>query len=107
MLGKPKRGRITIGDLEKIIPELLEMPVEQRRLELGMRPDRADVIAIAAQVLHFIADEANIARITVPGIGLKDGVLRQLARQHNLATSATRTSTPPGVPERYRLAERP
>jgi exopolyphosphatase/pppGpp-phosphohydrolase len=62
---------------------LLDMAIEERIVELGLRPDRADLIGIAAQVIRFIADEAAISRIHVPGIGLKDVVLLQLARQIN------------------------
>ena len=54
---------------------------------LGLRPDRADLIGIAAQVMHFIADEGRISRIQVPGIGLKDGVLLQLAAAVHLERS--------------------
>lgn len=81
MLGKTKRNKVRISDLESLIPQLLEMPVGQRVKKLGLRPDRADVIAIAAVVLHMIVDEARVTKVQAPGLGLKDGLLHQVARE--------------------------
>jgi exopolyphosphatase/guanosine-5'-triphosphate,3'-diphosphate pyrophosphatase len=79
LLGKRKTHKIKIGDLESMIPILIGTPIKDRMSELKLRPDRADVIAVAAMVLHMIMDEAGIQRLFVPRLGIKDGILSQLA----------------------------
>lgn len=103
LLGKAKKGRVTLADLESLVPTLLGMSVEERIEQLQMRPDRADVIAIAAQVLHFVADDARVTRIVVPGVGLKDGVMRQLAQ----LVSSRSTSHREAERDRHRLMALP
>jgi exopolyphosphatase/guanosine-5'-triphosphate,3'-diphosphate pyrophosphatase len=46
---------------------------------LKLRPDRADVILPAAIVLHLIASEAGVKEIMIPNVGLKDGILWDIA----------------------------
>lgn len=49
-----------------------------RRERWGLRGDRADVIVPALYVLSAVADAVGAKTITVPGVGLKDGILREL-----------------------------
>jgi exopolyphosphatase / guanosine-5'-triphosphate,3'-diphosphate pyrophosphatase len=70
---------IGVRELEKLIDRLSEMTVKERITRLKLRPDRADVILPAAIVLHIIAHEARVRQITVPGVGLKDGLLLEMA----------------------------
>jgi exopolyphosphatase/guanosine-5'-triphosphate,3'-diphosphate pyrophosphatase len=46
---------------------------------LKLRPDRADVILPASIVLHLIASEAGVKQIAIPHVGLKDGILLEIA----------------------------
>lgn len=69
---------ITIDELEQLTRKLAAMTVQQRISELGLRPDRADVILPAAFVYARVARAAGIDRIQVPRVGLKDGVLYDL-----------------------------
>lgn len=78
MLGKTKTDKVKLADLDPMLGRLLTMKVSQRIDELQLRPDRADVIAIAAMVLRMILSAAGIKKMLVPGIGLKDGLLRQM-----------------------------
>jgi exopolyphosphatase/guanosine-5'-triphosphate,3'-diphosphate pyrophosphatase len=70
---------IGVRDLEKLIEKLSDMSVKERITRLKLRPDRADVILPAAIVLQIIAHEARVRQISVPGVGLKDGVLLEMA----------------------------
>jgi len=79
ILGKSNTGKLKITDLQKITPVLLSMSPIERLNEFDLRPDRADVIAIAAVVLHMIMGQAAVPRLMVPGLGIKDGILAQLA----------------------------
>jgi len=70
---------ITLPELEKLIERLSEMSVSERMRKLGLRPDRADVILPASIVLHMVAREAGVKQISIPNVGLKDGILLDLA----------------------------
>jgi exopolyphosphatase/guanosine-5'-triphosphate,3'-diphosphate pyrophosphatase len=70
---------ITMEELEKLIERLDRMTYEERMRKLKLRPDRADVILPASIVLHLIASEAGVKQIAIPNVGLKDGILLDIA----------------------------
>jgi exopolyphosphatase/guanosine-5'-triphosphate,3'-diphosphate pyrophosphatase len=70
---------ITLEELDKLVEVLSRMRVEERIHKLKLKPDRADVILPASIVLQMIAHEAKIKEVIVPNIGLKDGVLWDMA----------------------------
>ncbi len=70
---------ISMDDLENLVEKLGEMSVEERIKKFDLRPDRADVILPAAVVLHMIARETRVREVLIPGVGLKDGVLIEMA----------------------------
>lgn len=72
---------ITLEELEKLIDRLDHMSYEERMQKLKLRPDRADVILPASIVLHLIAREAGAKQIMIPNVGLKDGVLLDIAQE--------------------------
>jgi exopolyphosphatase/guanosine-5'-triphosphate,3'-diphosphate pyrophosphatase len=79
LLGKEKLGKVKLADLDVMIDKLLAMTPAQRIEKLGLRPDRADVVAIAAIVLRMVMQDAGVARTLTPGVGLNQGLLRQIA----------------------------
>ena len=70
---------ITLEELDKLVETLSRMKVEERMRRLKLKPDRADVILPASIVLQMIAHEAKIKEVTIPNVGLKDGVLWDMA----------------------------
>src|SRR5919108_8008 len=70
---------ITLEELEKLIYRLDRMSYEERMNKLKLRADRADVILPASIVLHLIAREAGVKQIMIPNVGLKDGILWDIA----------------------------
>ncbi|MGZ9225908.1 MAG: HD domain-containing protein, partial [Anaerolineales bacterium] len=70
---------VTLEELEKLIERLDRMTYEERIRKLKLLPDRADVILPAAIVLHLIASEAGVKQIAIPNVGLKDGILQDIA----------------------------
>jgi exopolyphosphatase/guanosine-5'-triphosphate,3'-diphosphate pyrophosphatase len=69
--------------------------VEQRIRELGLRPDRADVIIPALDIYLKIMKWSNIRKIYVPQIGLADGIVRILYKKYKTsAMEATSDSLP-------------
>lgn len=71
--------RISMDELEKLADKLGEMSVQERMKKLDLRPDRADVILPATVVLHMIARETGAKEVLIPGVGLKDGLLLDMA----------------------------
>ena len=70
---------IGVRELQKLIDKLSSLSVKDRIRKLQLRPDRADVILPAAIVLQIIAHEAHVRNISIPGVGLKDGLLLEMA----------------------------
>lgn len=62
-------------ELGQIFEQLLEIPHKSRIQHLGMRVDRADVIVPACAAVEAILRQAGIDKITIPGVGLRDGIL--------------------------------
>ena len=57
---------------------LKKLTYEQRITELGMNPDRADVIIPATKIFLSAMKWSNAKRIYVPKIGLSDGIVKSL-----------------------------
>ncbi len=72
---------LSAGDLDAIVDRLLDSTYEQRMQEFKMRPDRADVIVPASIVLQTLLSQCRVAALSVPHVGLKDGLLLDLARE--------------------------
>jgi exopolyphosphatase / guanosine-5'-triphosphate,3'-diphosphate pyrophosphatase len=72
---------ITLTELAELIERLIPMSIEDRIQKLKLRRDRADVILLAAIVLHLIASQAKVKQIAIPNVGLKDGILLDIAQE--------------------------
>jgi len=62
--------------------EIKNMSFKQRVDKLRLRPDRADVIVPAGEIYTTILEVAKIEKISVPKIGVSDGIALYLYRQH-------------------------
>lgn len=72
---------ITLSELEQLIEHLSHMSIKERIRKFKLRPDRADVILPAAIILHLIAGQARVKQIVIPNVGLKDGILLDIAQE--------------------------
>lgn len=66
---------LKVGAVRQLIDRLAELSVEQRITELGLRPDRADVLLPAAIVYERFCTMSGCQEMLVPFVGLKEGVL--------------------------------
>lgn len=73
---------IDIYRLYEMLWPISEMDVEARMKSCGVRRDRAEVMAIAAVVITSLARRLNVRRVVVPGVGVRDGLLREVAIRH-------------------------
>ncbi len=68
--------------LREIYEFLKQYSLEERITQLGLNPDRADVIMPAAKIFLAIMKIATIDKMIVPQIGLSDGIIHLLYEKH-------------------------
>jgi exopolyphosphatase/guanosine-5'-triphosphate,3'-diphosphate pyrophosphatase len=71
-------GRFSQGELDTVLKRLQSLTVAERIQELGLRPDRADVIVPAAIVLQHVLGLAGTVEVMVPQVGLREGLLADM-----------------------------
>jgi exopolyphosphatase/guanosine-5'-triphosphate,3'-diphosphate pyrophosphatase len=76
--GPRRSATVTIDDLRRAIEMFSKLSHKQRVQELGLRPDRADVILPAALLYERILVLSGLDRITVPFVGVREGILLDL-----------------------------
>lgn len=72
---------ITLDELDAITDQLKVLTPEERMREFKLRPDRADVILPASIALRLIARQGRVKEVRIPGVGLKDGILIDMAQE--------------------------
>jgi exopolyphosphatase/guanosine-5'-triphosphate,3'-diphosphate pyrophosphatase len=78
----PVGRAIDVPAMKRLLDRFCEKSVDERVQTWGLRLDRADTIVPAASVLCRLADAFGLASLSAPGVGLKEGVLVDLARAH-------------------------
>ena len=76
-IGKPLSIKLinsTINDLEK-------MSFFNKIITLKLNPDRVDVIVPAGKIYQFVLNKMDVKVITVPKIGLADGMVHELINE--------------------------
>lgn len=72
-----KKGKpLTYQKLKKVQKDLKEYNYYERIVDLGLRPDRADVIIPASKIYLSLMKWGKIESIHVPIVGLADGLVR-------------------------------
>jgi exopolyphosphatase/guanosine-5'-triphosphate,3'-diphosphate pyrophosphatase len=70
---------LTVFELSQILHHLEGMSLKERIQYLRLRPDRADVVVPAGVVVHAIMREIPCETLMIPYVGLRDGILSDLA----------------------------
>jgi len=78
LYGNITNNTLSYDRLEYAYKHLKSFSLEERIEQLGLRPDRADVIVPAAEVYLFITNIIQSDSILVPKIGLADGLVHKL-----------------------------
>jgi exopolyphosphatase/guanosine-5'-triphosphate,3'-diphosphate pyrophosphatase len=87
---------IQLSLLRERLPDLLESDVRERMKTYGIRRDRADVLGISAITFVTLGRYLNIRNFSIPSVGLREGLLQEIARE-----AFSRTE-----PHRYNAAAR-
>jgi exopolyphosphatase / guanosine-5'-triphosphate,3'-diphosphate pyrophosphatase len=67
--------------LRERLPNILQRDLRERMKTYGVRRDRADVMGVAAIILATLGRYLNIRNFSIPGVGLREGVLHEIARE--------------------------
>jgi len=81
--GDPLQGILSFQKLEYACNHLKSFSLRERIKQLGLRPDRADVIVPAAQVFIFITKIIRAGHVLAPKIGLADGLIHNMYLEYN------------------------
>jgi len=68
--------------LRERVWDILGRDISGRMKAFGVRRDRADVMGIAAIVFTALGDWLRLRTFLVPGVGVREGILRDLAVEH-------------------------
>lgn len=82
MYGKPGKLFITQTILKRVLTYIEGLSMAERIRDLGLKPDRADVIVPALRIHINVLKWAGIEKIFVPKQGLSDGIITQLYQLH-------------------------
>lgn len=82
MADRKENKPISQQRLREIYEFLKLYSIEDRITQLGLNPDRADVIMPAAKIFLSIMKTAEIDKMIVPQIGLSDGIIHLLYEKH-------------------------
>ncbi|HED14047.1 MAG TPA: Ppx/GppA family phosphatase [Gammaproteobacteria bacterium] len=88
LLGNPSTRSISYNDIKKLGKILGDLRLDERIEQLQLRPDRADVIIPAVQVLKSVMKLARPADLIIPDTGLADGILVELLHERGLDSVA-------------------
>jgi len=92
-LGRSKsrqRNVVTRGDMTRIAKRLARLPVAERRKIEGIGPRRAEIIVAGAAVYHELLDRLRLKGFRYSPLGLRDGILAQMAADYDRTTRSGR-----------------
>ncbi len=78
----PLKNVLSIDKLKEAFTFINKHSLQERIDNLGMRPDRADVIIPAMKIYLTIMEHASIKSIYVPRLGLVDGLIYKMYKEH-------------------------
>lgn len=81
-LAFPESRGIEVAAMQRLWEVLRGLTVDERIPRYSLRPDRADTIVPATKILLYAAGALGAEHILAPGVGLKEGVLVDLATSH-------------------------
>ena len=73
-----KKSEIDISTIQNVLSDISPLSIQKRITELGLRPDRADVILHAGKIYESIMRWSQCKEMIVPQSGLPDGIIHEL-----------------------------
>jgi|SRR6185436_13386574 len=92
MLRKKENKPVYYEKLKELHEFISSFSVEERITQLGLNPDRADVIVPAAKIFLAVMKNAGIEEMIVPQIGLSDGIVHLLYEEYKAKNTEKATA---------------
>jgi exopolyphosphatase/guanosine-5'-triphosphate,3'-diphosphate pyrophosphatase len=93
MSGKKDGKLLSLEEIKNISDKICSYSYNERITELGLNPDRADVIVPALKLFISAMKHGNIDKMLVPQIGLSDGMINQLYETYKVNPKVENTPT--------------
>jgi exopolyphosphatase/guanosine-5'-triphosphate,3'-diphosphate pyrophosphatase len=84
IIGLKDKTPVDLKSMKKLFENLKELSVEERIDRFQLKPDRADVIVPALSIYLHVMNELKCSEISVPKIGLSDGMIYEMFRSRGL-----------------------
>jgi len=85
-----QRNIVSRGEMTRIAKRLARLPVAERRKIEGIGPRRAEIIVAGAAVYHELLDRLHLKAFRYSPLGLRDGILAQMAADYDRSTRSGR-----------------
>ena len=85
-----KRLVVSRAEMSRIAKRLARLPVAERRKIEGIGPRRAEIIVAGAAVYHELLDRLHLKGFRYSPLGLRDGILAQMAADYDRSTRSGR-----------------
>ena len=92
-LARFKRRRSSAATREmmrRIVKQITRLPLDQRRRIPGIGPRRAEIICAGAVVYAELLERCHLGGFRYSALGLRDGILAQMAADHDRGTRSGR-----------------
>ena len=84
---------LEVSLLRERLPDLLRRDIRERMKAYAIRRDRADVVGIAAITFVTLGRYLNIRNFLIPGVGIREGLIQEIAREAFSRTEPHRYDT--------------
>src|SRR5579863_5930708 len=88
--GSRQRMVVSRVEMARIAKQLARLPVDDRRQIEGIGPRRAEIIVAGAIVYHELLDRCHLKGFRYSALGLRDGLLAQMAAEHDRSTRSSK-----------------
>jgi exopolyphosphatase / guanosine-5'-triphosphate,3'-diphosphate pyrophosphatase len=88
--GNHRRPVVSRSEMTRIAKRLARLPEPERRKIEGIGPRRAEIIVAGATVYHELLDRLHLFGFRYSPLGLRDGILAQMAADYDRSTRSGR-----------------
>ncbi len=83
-----QRPAVSRAEMSRIAKQLARLPVAERRKIEGIGPRRAEIVVAGAMVYQELLDRFRLKGFRYSPLGLRDGILAQMAAEHDRSTES-------------------
>ena len=82
ILASSNSDQISLFKIKKLYQEMFPLTFQERMTKFDLKVDRADVIVPAMEIFIFIMEKLQVNSISIPKIGLSDGIIVDIMKQN-------------------------